>query len=135
MVAICERSLPALILTHKPFMVFFSLLCLVEEGSAGEALTVTWHPSRVKPPQTDTVIKSISCSRHHCTVRKDQAPKTKVKEYQRGYIISNAESMVKSWLHFKTYNTALSFSYSSLFFLQLLILKMGENFLYMNLQT
>lgn len=57
-----EWSLPALILTHKPFMAFFSLLCLAEEGSAGEALTVTWHPSRVKPPQTDTVIKSISHS-------------------------------------------------------------------------
>jgi len=47
---IAELSLPALISTHEPFIVF-SLPCPPEEGSDKMALVNTWHPARADPPQ------------------------------------------------------------------------------------
>jgi len=44
--AIAEWSLPVLVSTHEPFIVFF-LPCPGEEGSDGAALVGTWPPTRL----------------------------------------------------------------------------------------
>lgn len=60
MIAVAERSLPALVSTRKPFAIF-SLPCPVVKGSDKVALVGTWHPARVKPPQNLIIHKAYLC--------------------------------------------------------------------------
>ena len=48
MTVIADWSLPDLVSTHEPFVVFY-LSCPAEKGSDGVALVGTWGPARVNP--------------------------------------------------------------------------------------